>query len=102
MRPFQLLLFYLVLQHHSLQAQTVRSVRLMDLPWPEAERVLDSSDVVLIPLGAGCKEHGPHLPLATDHLQATWLTERVMAARSVVVMPEINYGYYYFFTNFPG
>jgi creatinine amidohydrolase len=77
-------------------------VRLMDLPWTEAEWVLDSSAVVLIPLGAGCKEHGPHLPLATDHLQATWLTERVMAARSVVVMPEINYGYYPFFTRFPG
>ncbi|MBP6699464.1 MAG: creatininase family protein [Flavobacteriales bacterium] len=85
-----------------LHAQTARSVRLMDLPWTEAERVLDSSSVVLIPLGAGCKEHGGHLPLATDHLQATWLTERVMVERSLVVMPEINYGYYPFFTRFPG
>ena len=80
MRLSLLVLFCIVLQEPSLFAQTVRSVQLMDLPWPEAERVLDSSDVVLIPLGAGCKERGPHLPLATDHLQATWLTERVMTA----------------------
>lgn len=102
MRVSLLVLFFIVLQERSLHAQTTASVRLMDLPWTEAERVLDSIDVVLIPLGAGCKEHGPHLPLATDHLQATWLTERVMAARPVVVMPEINYGYYPFFTRFPG
>ena len=82
MRHSLLVLFCILLQEHPLFAQTVRSVHLMDLSWPEAERELDSSDVVLIPLGAGCKEHGPHLPLATDHLQATWLTERVMAERS--------------------
>ncbi len=99
---FAIVLLGTLLHARSLHAQAARSVRLMDLPWTEAERVLDSSDVVLIPLGAGCKEHGAHLPLATDHLQATWLTERVMVERSLVVMPEINYGYYPFFTRFPG
>ena len=83
-------------------AQTDKALRLGDMPWPDAERALDSSTVVVIPMGAGSKEHGPHLPLACDLLQAQWVTDRIAATEKVVIAPEVNYGYYFFFTEFPG
>lgn len=83
-------------------AQVEKASRLVELSWPEAEKVLDSTTVVVIPLGAGSKEHGPHLPLATDMLQAEWYTDRLASTEQVTIAPLINYGYYYFFTEFPG
>jgi|RhiMetdeSRZDD1v2_1073273.scaffolds.fasta_scaffold07060_3 creatinine amidohydrolase len=79
-----------------------RSVRIETLPWTEAERLLDTSTVVMIPLGAQSKEHGPHLPLNNDWLLAEYFTRRVMAATSVVVYPTINYSFYPAFTEYPG
>ena len=42
------------------------SVWLEGLTWVEAEAVFGRFSVVLIPLGARVKEHGPHLPLNND------------------------------------
>lgn len=86
----------------SANAQTDTAPRLGDLTWPEAEAVLDSSTVVVIPMGAGSKEHGPHLPLACDQMQAEWVTEHIAATERVVIAPVVNYGYYFYFTEFPG
>jgi creatinine amidohydrolase len=58
--------------------------------------------VVLVPVGAAAKEHGPHLPLDTDFRLARALAERVAAALPVVVAPTIGFGYYPAFTKFPG
>jgi creatinine amidohydrolase len=38
-------------------------VLLEDLTWVEAEKILTPETVVVIPLGAASKEHGPHLKL---------------------------------------
>ena len=79
-----------------------RSVRIETLPWIEAERLLDSATVVMIPLGAQAKEHGPHLPLNNDWLMAEYFTTRVMTATHVVVYPTINYNFYPAFAEYPG
>jgi len=79
-----------------------RSVRIEELTWVEAERVLREYDVVMIPLGARTKEHGPHLPLNNDWIMAEYLAERVAVEVSVVVMPTIQYGYYPSFLEYPG
>lgn len=79
-----------------------RSVRIATLPWTEAERLLDTSTVVMIPLGAEAKEHGPHLPLNNDWLMAEYFTKRVMAATPVVVYPTVNYNFYPAFVEYPG
>ena len=79
-----------------------RSVRVATLPWTEAERLLDSSTVVMIPLGAEAKEHGPHLPLNNDWLLAEYFTRRVMAATNVVVYPTVNYHFYPAFVEYAG
>jgi creatinine amidohydrolase/Fe(II)-dependent formamide hydrolase-like protein len=43
--------------------------------------------IVLIPLGADSKEHGPHLQLRNDLTLAEYLTELFVDATSVVVAP---------------
>lgn len=72
--------------------------------WPEAERALTPEAVVLLPLGAGAKEHGPHLTLGNDALLAARLAELVAArfAGPLVVAPLLNYAYYPAFRAYPG
>jgi creatinine amidohydrolase len=79
-----------------------RSVRLESLTWQEAEPVLTPETVVLIPLGAGSKEHGPHLKLRNDLTLAEYLTQRVGDATPVVVAPTLTYHFYPAFLEYPG
>jgi creatinine amidohydrolase len=78
------------------------SVRLENLTWIEAEEAFNQYEVVVIPLGARTKEHGPHLPLNNDWIMAEYLTERVASEVPVIIMPALQYGYYPSFTEYPG
>ncbi len=77
-------------------------VLLEDLTWPEAEKRLTPETVVVVPLGAESKEHGPHLKLKNDFLIAEYLKRRVLEKAGVVVAPTINYNYYPAFVEYPG
>ena len=77
-------------------------VRLGEIPWPEAERVLTPERVVVLPLGAGSKEHGPHLRLGNDLILAEYEAGRVVAARPVALLPTLTYGHYPNFVEYPG
>lgn len=79
-----------------------KSVELSDLTWMEAERLLAGDPVIVIPLGAAAKEHGPHLRLDNDFQLAEYFKKRVMAASDVVVAPTINYHFYPSFIEYPG
>jgi creatinine amidohydrolase len=79
-----------------------RSVRLEDLTWKEASDVLTPQAIVMIPLGAASKEHGPHLKLSNDYIMAEFLAKEVMARTAVVVAPTINYNFYPAFVEYPG
>ena len=79
-----------------------RSLRLEHLTWIEAEKALKDCKVVMIPLGARTKEHGPHLPLNNDWIMAEYLAERVAAEVPVMMMPTLQYGYYPSFLEYPG
>ncbi len=79
-----------------------RGVLLEDLTWLEAEQALGPETVVVVPLGAAAKEHGPHLLLKNDLLIANYLRDRVLAVSQVVVAPTIGYHYYPAFVDYPG
>ena len=81
---------------------TGKSVLLEDLTWVEAEKVLTPDTVVVIPLGAAAKEHGPHLLLKNDLILAEDLKKRLMARADVVVAPTIPYSFYPAFVEYPG
>jgi len=77
-------------------------VRLGDIPWTEAERLLTPDRVVVLPLGAGTKEHGPHLPLGNDLILAEYEAARIVAARPVALLPTLGYGHFPNFVEYPG
>lgn len=83
-------------------ATPARGVLLETLSWPQAEKVLTPSTVVVIPLGAESKEHGPHLPLGNDWNMAQYLARRVLSDADVVVAPTVNYSFYPAFVEYPG
>jgi creatinine amidohydrolase len=76
--------------------------RLAKMTWVDARAALRPETVVVIPLGAESKEHGPHLPLDADRRQADYFAARVLADADVVIAPTLTYGYYPAFVEYPG
>jgi len=79
-----------------------RGLLLEDLTWVQAESLLGEATVVVIPIGAAAKEHGPHLSLKTDWILAEYLKMRVLAQCEVIVAPTLTYHYYPAFLDYPG
>jgi len=99
MRP---LLSFLAVLALGQAASPPRGIELANLTWVEAEKVLTGDRIVVIPLGAASKEHGPHLRLDNDFQLAEYFKRRVLAATDVVVAPTITYHYYPAFLEYPG
>ena len=72
------------------------------MAWSHVEARLSQGAAAILPIGAAAKEHGLHLPMNTDAIQARWLSERIAAVRNMLIWPELNYGHYPAFTQFPG
>ncbi|MEM9208460.1 MAG: creatininase family protein [Pseudomonadota bacterium] len=79
-----------------------RGLYLGDLSWPEARIRLAEAPVVILPFGAGAKEHGPHLPMNADQVVMSHLLEVAVAEREVIVAPPVLYGWFPAFRDFPG
>ena len=84
------------------QQQSATGILLEDLTWQQAERILTPDAVVVIPLGAASKEHGPHLRLKNDFVLAEYFKRRLMARAPMVVAPTVNYHFYPAFVEYPG
>jgi len=92
----------LVFAVQSTSRPKTRGILLENLSWVEAEKILTPNTVVVIPLGAASKEHGPHLKLKNDFVIADYLKRRVLQQSEVVVAPTINYYFYPAFVEYPG
>ena len=79
-----------------------KAVFLEDISWTTARPLLGPDAVIVMPLGAASKEHGPHLPLSTDYIQASGLANKVALQRKVIITPAVNYGFYPAFLKYPG
>ena len=109
MRLIAVLALITLLGHGPGQTQTrtkadpaVRGTRLEDVAWPEAEKLLQPDTIVVLPLGAAAKEHGPHLKLRNDLTMAEYLTRRLVSTSPVVVAPTLTYHFYPGFLDYPG
>ncbi len=81
-----------------------RSYLLGELTWPQAETLLKTVDVAILPVGS-IEQHGPHLPLDTDAFDAEYLSREVAKACSdpkPLVLPLIPYGVSYHHDDFRG
>ena len=72
------------------------------LTWPEAERRIADSPIVIVPFGAGAKEHGPHLPMNADQVVMEHLLDAAVESRPVIVAPPVLHGWFPAFRDFPG
>ena len=70
-----------------------------ELTWPEFEKV--DKTVALLPTGI-VEAHGPHLPLGTDALMATYIAEEAARRANVLLLPTVWYGNTYILDKFPG
>lgn len=81
------------------------AVFLRDLTWLEAEKVLGPDAVVVLPIGAAAKEHGPHLRLDNDERLADGYARLLASAEDigdVVIAPTLTYHFYPAFAEYPG
>ncbi|GAB6081880.1 creatininase family protein [Desulfuromonas carbonis] len=62
-----------------------------DLTMDEFTAGLAKTRTVLIPFGS-TEEHGPHLPLDTDTIQAYGVARRLAERRPIFIAPPIHYG----------
>ena len=72
------------------------------LTWPQAEERLQNTPLVIVPFGAGAKEHGPHLPMNADQVVMEYLLQQAVDSLPVVVAPPILHGWFPAFRAFPG
>lgn len=75
---------------------------LQSLTWLAAREVLNADTIVVLPMGAAAKEHGPHLRLDNDLIIAEFMAKEILHRCDVVVAPTINYSYYPAFVEYPG
>ncbi|HET6756917.1 MAG TPA: creatininase family protein [Burkholderiales bacterium] len=81
----------------------IRNARfVVSLAWPQVERLIAAGATAVLPIGAAAKEHGRHLPMASDLLQAEHLAWLLAKRANVLVWPALSYGYYPAFTDYPG
>ncbi len=79
---------------------------LAEMSGPDVQEALKHSDVVLIPFGA-IEDHGAHLPLGTDCMEAREICRRTAVRLAeldcpVVIAPVIPFGTSSFHLGFPG
>ena len=77
-------------------------IRVSEHTWPEVEAALANDAIAILPIAASCKEHGRHLPMDTDYIQAEWLISQLIKQINAVVWPSVSYGYYPAFVDYPG
>lgn len=70
--------------------------------WDEVARRIAAGAVAILPVGAGAKQHGLHLPLDTDRIQAEWLATHLAARIDALVWPALTYGHYPAFVDYAG
>ena len=62
-----------------------------DVSWPEAGEYLTDGSLALVPVGS-TEQHGPHLPLSTDHVIAEGLARAAADRGGFLCTPTVNIG----------
>jgi creatinine amidohydrolase len=72
------------------------------MSWDQVARRIHDGAAAILPIGAGAKQHGFHLPLNTDRVQAEWLASRLADCFDALIWPTVNYGHYPAFVEYAG
>ncbi len=72
------------------------------MQWDEVARRIARGAAAILPIGAAAKQHGLHLPLDTDHIQAERLSSELATRFDALVWPALTYGHYPAFVEYAG
>ncbi len=72
------------------------------MTWQQVARRIGDGAAAILPIGAAAKQHGFHLPLNTDRLQAEWLAARIAEPVDALIWPTLTYGHYPAFVEYAG
>ena len=85
-----------------MQRRIDRGAWVAGITWRDIADRVCAGAIGILPVGAACKEHGLHLPMNTDQLQAEWLAEHLAQKDNVLIWPTLTYGSYPVFVDYPG
>ena len=72
------------------------------LSWDEVARRIAAGAAAILPIGAAAKQHGFHLPMNTDQIQAEWFSAKLAERVDALIWPTVGYGYYPAFVEYAG
>src|SRR3954464_6078441 len=72
------------------------------MTWDDVARHIANGAAAILPIGAAAKQHGFHLPLNTDRIQAEFLASRLAMRIDALIWPTLSYGYYPAFVAYAG
>lgn len=70
----------------------LHSYNLADLATPDVQAYLSEKDIIMIPI-ASLEQHGHHLPMGTDSIQASEIAQRASRLARVLYTPTVWCGY---------
>lgn len=80
-----------------------KGIVLGDVSWQVADAFFKKNPdaIVIVPIGAAHKEHGPHLPLRTDWIQAEFWKNKILEKEVAAAVETISYTYAPAFRDYP-
>lgn len=72
------------------------------LTWRNLLERIQKAAPVILPIGAAAKQHGLHLSLNADRIQAEWPANHLAQRIGALVWPTVTYGHYPAFVEYPG
>jgi creatinine amidohydrolase len=73
----------------------------IELSWEKLQQLLEKNPLVILPVGS-IEQHGPHLPVGVDLMQAEALAKAVAVRLNGLVAPSLAYGYSFNHMRFAG
>ncbi len=68
----------------------------------QVERRLAAGAAAILPIGAGAKQHGLHMPMATDQVFAEYFSRALAERIDALIWPTLTYGAYPAFVAYAG
>ncbi len=79
----------------------MKGVILSELSYIQAIEAYKKYSIVMLPIGGGIKEHGPHMPCGTDMMIVNEIARRVVEKSPVILLPNLPYAHFPAFVDWP-
>ncbi len=72
------------------------------LTWDTIKHRLAEGVAAILPIGAGAKQHGLHMPMSTDQVFADYFARALAVRIDALIWPTLTYGFYPAFAAYAG